>query len=58
MTIVEENQQLRELVAKLCRNLDEQIIVSRRAAEQCLHNVTPMREAVEAIIEARALLGE
>ncbi len=50
--------ELEELVARLCRNLDEQIITSRRAAEQCLNNVQPMREAEQAIVDARAALGE
>lgn len=53
-----ENEEMRELVARLCRNLDEHIIVTRRAADQLSNNVRPMQEAEQAIIDARALLGE
>lgn len=51
-----EIARLRELVARLCRNLDEHIIVTRRAAEQLTSNVRPMKEAEQAIIDARAIL--
>ena len=53
-----ENKRLRELVARLCRNLDEHIIVTRRAADQLSSNVRPMKQAEQAIIDAREELQE
>ena len=52
----QENKKLRNLVARLCRNLDEHIIVTERAAEQLTNNVRPMEDAKLAMAEARELL--
>jgi hypothetical protein len=56
--LLAEVTRYRNMIARLCRNLDEHIITSQRAAEQCLKNVQPMQDAVNSVMEARILLGE
>lgn len=53
-----QNATLLEMVARLCRHLDEHIIVTRRAAEQLSNNVRPTKDAELAILDARAVLAE